>query len=140
MLGLLGLRIFEDTGADIGDLGEEHGHRVLRVCGKGSKVVLVPLPPAVGRAIDRAAGARTAGRSCSIIAVRGWTGMPLPGGSGGSQRRRACGSPDFPDRVVDGAAGPGLVRGHRGHDGRAGRRHHQSHAAPMIATARASAG
>jgi integrase/recombinase XerD len=48
MLGLLGLRIFEATGADIGDLGEEHGHRVLRVCGKGGKVVLVPLPPAVG--------------------------------------------------------------------------------------------
>ena len=46
MLGLLGLRIFEATGADIGDLGEEHGHRVLRVCGKGSKVVLIPLPPA----------------------------------------------------------------------------------------------
>jgi integrase/recombinase XerD len=61
MLGLLGLRIFEATGADIGDLGEEHGHRVLRVCGKGTKVVLVPLPPAVGRAIDRAAGIRTRG-------------------------------------------------------------------------------
>jgi integrase/recombinase XerD len=61
MLGLLGLRIFEATGADIGDLGEEHGHRVLRVSGKGSKVVLVPLPPAVGRAIDRAIGARTSG-------------------------------------------------------------------------------
>ena len=61
MLGLLGLRIFEATGADIADLGEEHGHRVLRVCGKGTKVVLVPLPPAVGRAIDRAIGARTGG-------------------------------------------------------------------------------
>jgi integrase len=53
MLGLLGLRIFEATGADITDLGEEHGHRVLRVCGKGTKVVLIPLPPAVARAIDR---------------------------------------------------------------------------------------
>ena len=61
MLGLLGLRIFEATGADIADLGEEHGHRVLRVCGKGTKVVLVPLPPAVGRAIDRAGAARTGG-------------------------------------------------------------------------------
>jgi integrase/recombinase XerD len=61
MLGLLGLRIFEATGAGIGDLGEEHGHRVLRVCGKGTKVVLVPLPPAAGRAIDRAAGIRTRG-------------------------------------------------------------------------------
>jgi len=61
MLGLLGLRIFEATSADIADLGEEHGHRVLRVCGKGTKVVLVPLPPAVGRAIDRATGDRSRG-------------------------------------------------------------------------------
>ena len=60
-LGLLGLRIFEATSANVTDLGEEHGYRVLRVCGKGSKVVLVPLPPAVGRAIDRAIGARTRG-------------------------------------------------------------------------------
>jgi integrase/recombinase XerD len=61
MLGLLGLRIFEATSADIADLGEEHGHRVLRVCGKGTKVVLVPLPRAVGRAIDRAVGSRERG-------------------------------------------------------------------------------
>jgi integrase len=61
LLGLLGLRIFETVGADIEDLGEEHGHRVLRVRGKGGKVVLVPLPPAVGRAVDRAAGARSGG-------------------------------------------------------------------------------
>lgn len=61
MLGLLGLRIFEACGADISDLGEEHGHRVLRVTGKGGKVVLTPLPPAVARAIDRAVDARTSG-------------------------------------------------------------------------------
>ena len=61
MLGLLGLRIFETTGSDVGDLGEEHGHPVLLLCGKGGKVVLVPLPPAVGRAIDRAIGDRAAG-------------------------------------------------------------------------------
>ena len=61
MLGLLGLRIFEATSADIADLGEEHGHRVLRVCGKGTKIVLVPLPPAVGRAIDRAVSYRVRG-------------------------------------------------------------------------------
>ena len=61
MLGLLGLRIFEATSTDIADLGEEHGHRVLRVCGKGTKIVLVPLPPAVGRAIDRAVAGRIDG-------------------------------------------------------------------------------
>jgi site-specific recombinase XerD len=61
MLGLLGLRIFEATDTDIADLSEEHGHRVLRVCGKGSKAVLVPLPPAAGRAIDRPIAARTGG-------------------------------------------------------------------------------
>ena len=61
MLGLLGLRIFEATAADIEDLGEEHGHRVLRICGKGTKIALIPLPPAVGRAIDRATGSRGTG-------------------------------------------------------------------------------
>jgi site-specific recombinase XerD len=61
MLGLLGLRIFEATAANTADLGEEHGHRVLRVCGKGTKIVLVPLPPAVGRAIDRAVASRVRG-------------------------------------------------------------------------------
>src|SRR3954447_25204255 len=61
LLGLLGLRIFEACGASINDLGEEHGHRVLRVRGKGGKVVLVPLPPAVARAIDRAADSRMEG-------------------------------------------------------------------------------
>ena len=61
MLGLLGLRIFEATSTDVADLGEEHGHRVLRVCGKGTKIVLVPLPPAVGRAIDRAVADRSDG-------------------------------------------------------------------------------
>jgi hypothetical protein len=59
MPGVLGLRIFEATGADIADLGEEHDHRGLRVCGKDTEVVLAPMPPAVGRAIDQATGSRT---------------------------------------------------------------------------------
>ncbi len=71
MLGLLGLRIFEACGANIGDLGEEHGHRVLRVRGKGGKIVLVPLPPAVARAIDRAVDDRTDGPILrNILGVR----------------------------------------------------------------------
>lgn len=61
LLGLLGLRIFDACGSNIADLGEEHGHRVLRVRGKGGKVVLVPLPPAVARAIDQAVDERTGG-------------------------------------------------------------------------------
>jgi integrase/recombinase XerD len=42
LLGLLGLRIFEACALDVSDLGEEHGHRVLRIVGKGHKIVLVP--------------------------------------------------------------------------------------------------
>lgn len=61
LLGLLGLRIFEATGLDITDIGEEHGHRVVRVLGKGHKIVLIPMPPAVGRAIDRAVTDRDSG-------------------------------------------------------------------------------
>jgi integrase/recombinase XerD len=61
LLGLLGLRILEATSLDISDLGEEHGHRVIRVVGKGHKIVLVPMSPAVGRAIDRAVGERNSG-------------------------------------------------------------------------------
>jgi site-specific recombinase XerD len=61
LLGLLGLRIFEACGSNISDLGEEHGHRVLRVRGKGGKVVLIPLPPAVARTIEHAVEGRTEG-------------------------------------------------------------------------------
>jgi integrase/recombinase XerD len=79
MLGLLGLRIFEATGAEITDLGEEHGHRVLGVVGKGTKLVLVPLPPAVGRAIDRCRR-RPERRADPAQRSRGagWTGTPPP--------------------------------------------------------------
>ena len=59
MLGLLGLCIFEATGSNIEDLGEEHGHRVLQVRGKGGKVVLVLRPPAVDRAFERSVAQRT---------------------------------------------------------------------------------
>ena len=61
MLGLLGLRIFEATGSDVMALGEARGHRVLNVHGKGDKIALIPLPPAVGRAVDRAVDGRNAG-------------------------------------------------------------------------------
>jgi integrase/recombinase XerD len=37
MLGLLGLQIFEACSADVADVGEEHGHRVLRVFGEAAE-------------------------------------------------------------------------------------------------------
>jgi site-specific recombinase XerD len=61
MLGLLGLRIFEATGANVADLSEVHGHRVLTVVGKGDKLAVLPLPPAVARAVERACQGRTDG-------------------------------------------------------------------------------
>jgi integrase/recombinase XerD len=96
LLGLLGLRIFEATGTDIADLGEEHGHRVLRVCGKGTKVVLIPLPPAAGRAIDRAIGARTSG--------------PIPLNSRGTRMDRRAGTRRL--RPLAGTAGIKVTRAH----------------------------
>ncbi|MFZ2012464.1 MAG: tyrosine-type recombinase/integrase [Nocardioides sp.] len=61
MLGPLGLRIFEATGADVATCLKVHGHRVLTVLGKGDRLALVPLPPAVARAVDRAIGDRPDG-------------------------------------------------------------------------------
>ena len=87
MLGLLGLRIFEATGSNIEDLGEEHDHRVLRVRGKGDKVALVPLAPAVGRAMERAIEDRTTARSCSPAEAPAGTGTAPPDGCCGWPRQ-----------------------------------------------------
>jgi integrase/recombinase XerD len=70
MLGLLGLRIFEATATNTTDLGEIHGHRVLTIHGKGDKLATVPLPPAVGRAIDRAIDLRDTGPILTNRAAR----------------------------------------------------------------------
>ncbi|GAB1644103.1 hypothetical protein [Krasilnikovia sp. MM14-A1259] len=91
MLGLLGLRIFEACGASIADLGEEHGHRVLRVCGKGGKVVLVPLPPAVAKRSTVPSTAAASGRSCGTHSAPGWTGTLLPIDSGALPTPLTCG-------------------------------------------------
>ena len=72
------------------------GLRVLRVCGKGTKIVLVPLPPAVGRAIDRAIGDRARGPILSTAAASGWTGTRPPAACGGSPRPPAS---RWPERI-----------------------------------------
>ena len=81
MLGLLGLRIFETCGANIGDLGEEHGHRVLRVTGKGGTVVLTPCHLRSAEPSTEPSPAARAGRSCAPDEAPGWTDTPPPGGS-----------------------------------------------------------
>lgn len=92
MLGLLGLRIFEATSSNITDLGEEHGHRELRVCGKGTKVVLIPLPPPSAAPSTVPSLTGTAVRSCSTTAGGEWTGTPLPAGYATSPHPPACAS------------------------------------------------
>lgn len=61
MLGLLGLRRAEASNARVEDLALSRGHWVLKVVGKGEKFAIVPLPPAVHRAVERAVGDRDAG-------------------------------------------------------------------------------
>jgi integrase/recombinase XerD len=59
----LGLRISEAVGADIEDLGEQQGHRVLGIQGKGqeSKTTAVPLNAAVQAAVDACIAERVDG-------------------------------------------------------------------------------
>ena len=49
-----GLRVSEATGADIGQLGLERGHRTLVITRKGGKVVTIPLAPRTTMRYDRA--------------------------------------------------------------------------------------
>jgi hypothetical protein len=93
MLGLLGLRIFEATGPDIADLGEEHGHRVLRVCGKGTKASWCRCPHRLGGPSTGRPDLGRPGRSCSTPAAPGWTGTRPPAACAISPRPPASTSP-----------------------------------------------
>jgi integrase/recombinase XerD len=83
LLGLLGLRIFEATGLDIADLGEEHGHHVLHVLGKGGKTVLVPLRQRSAEPSTKRSATGSPDRSCSTPAATAWT---VKGATGGLRR------------------------------------------------------
>lgn len=52
------LRVDEVCGADVADLGEDSGHRVLRVIRKGARRAKVPLTPATMAALDAYLAAR----------------------------------------------------------------------------------
>ena len=61
LLGLNGLRVSEACASDIEDLAFEHGHRTLRIVGKGNKPAVIPLVPRPSRTIDLAIGERVEG-------------------------------------------------------------------------------
>lgn len=74
LLGMLGLRVSEACSVQIEDYQfSERGHRVLKIVGKGKKSATIPLPVAVLRAMDLAAGDRTSGP----LLLRRTTGRPL---------------------------------------------------------------
>ena len=62
LMGLLGLRVSEATGARIEDLGIViRGHPTLRIVGKGGKPATIPLPRPVEEILTTAVGTRTHG-------------------------------------------------------------------------------
>lgn len=61
LLGMLGLRVSEACALDVTSLGWEHGHRTVKVLGKGGTITLMPLPPMVMRAMEAVIGDRTEG-------------------------------------------------------------------------------
>jgi integrase/recombinase XerD len=61
LLGLNGLRVSEACATDIADLAFEHGHRTLRIIGKGNKPATIPLAPRTSRTVDLAIGERVEG-------------------------------------------------------------------------------
>ena len=88
LVAMLGLRIFEATGANIADLGEEHGHRVLRVCGKGTKGR--PGPAASSGRPGHRQGNRPPGTRADPAqqpAAPGWTATLLPAACTDSRRQ-----------------------------------------------------
>lgn len=69
LMGVLGLRVSEACHVQIEDFsGEERGHRVLRLIGKGGKPATIPLPPAVFRVLDACAQKR--GRTSGQLLMR----------------------------------------------------------------------
>lgn len=61
LLGLNGLRVSEACGTNVEDIAFAHGHRTLRVLGKGNKPAVVPLVPRAARTLDLAIGERSEG-------------------------------------------------------------------------------
>jgi site-specific recombinase XerD len=61
LLALCGLRVSEACGANVADLEEQRGHRILRIIRKGSIPAVVPLAPRTIAAVDLHVAGRAAG-------------------------------------------------------------------------------
>jgi integrase len=72
LLGLNGLRISEALGADVDDIGNERGHRVLYVTRKGGKRATVPLAPRTAEAVEEYVGGRTTGPLFATATGKRW--------------------------------------------------------------------
>jgi site-specific recombinase XerD len=73
LLVFCGLRVSEALGADVSDLAEQRGHRVVRVMGKGGKPRTVPLPAQVVRAIEACLNGRASGPLFVTRSGRRWS-------------------------------------------------------------------
>lgn len=87
LMGMLGLRVSEACNVKIEDYQIlERGHRCLRLVGKGGKPATIPLPVPVLRALDAAAGDRTAGP----LLLRNKGGKPVNRKSAAMTVERLC--------------------------------------------------
>lgn len=80
LLALLGLRIAEALGVQVEDFRDTiHGHRVLRLTGKGGVPVTVPLTPEAVELLEQAADGRARGPLLirDRSSVRAHVGLPL---------------------------------------------------------------
>jgi integrase/recombinase XerD len=72
MLVFCGLRVSEAVGLDLSLFGEQRGHRVVDVTGKGGKVRTVPVPPPAWVPIETYLAGRTAGPVFVTDTGRAW--------------------------------------------------------------------
>ncbi len=79
------LRVDEACAADIADLGEDSGHRVLRVVRKGARKAKIPLTPATVAALEAYLTARA--QRAGAVDWRQLTGPLLATATGGRLRQ-----------------------------------------------------
>ena len=84
------LRVDEACATDVADLGEDSGHRVLRVVRKGARKAKIPLTPATVAALEAYLADRAARAGAGSSG--GWAGRCWPPPPAGGSARATCGS------------------------------------------------